>query len=149
LSQEVYKINKEGKSPYFHVKCQYCAQFVMFDGMIANLEGTHLKESVESTPPANRHSHHPTTHRGALLGGERLTVPASSSRLSELELRSWEKEEGGRGELQCKSRGGWSRVRTRQKRISRLHSSHLFEQQGLAMTPQANKMYCVIFITGC
>lgn len=47
-------------------------------------------------PPANRHSHHPTTHRGALLDGERLTVPASSSRLSELELRSWEKEEGGR-----------------------------------------------------
>lgn len=79
----------------------------MFYGMIANLEGTHLKESVESTPPANRHSHHPTTHRGALLDGERLTVPASSSRLSELELRSWEREEGGRGELQCKSRGGW------------------------------------------
>ncbi len=104
--------------------------------MIANLEGTHLKESVESTPPANRHSHHPTTHRGALLDGERLTVPASSSRLSELELRSWERKsrEGGVG---VQEQGRVEGVRTRQKHISRLHSSHLFEQQGLAVTPQA------------
>lgn len=109
----------------------------------------HTFEGICGVNPAcNRHSHHPTTHRGALLDGERLTVPASSSRLSELELRSWEKEEGGRGELQCKSRGGWSRVRTRQKHISRLHSSHLFEKQGLAMTPQGYKIYCVIFISG-
>lgn len=86
--------------------------------MIANLEGTHLKESVESTPPANRHSHHPTTHRGALLDGERLTVPASSSRLSELELRSWEKEEQGRGSHSARAReggGGQNKTKTHLK----------------------------------
>lgn len=54
----------------FHVYSQFSAQFVTLHSMMANLEGTHLKESVESTPPANRHSHHPTTHRGAFLDGE-------------------------------------------------------------------------------
>lgn len=86
--------------------------------MIANLEGTHLKESVESTPPANRHSHHPTTHRGALLDGERLTVPASSSRLSELELRSWEKEGQGGGSCSARAReggGGQNKTKTHLK----------------------------------
>lgn len=86
--------------------------------MIANLEGTHLKESVESTPPANRHSHHPTMHRGALLDGERLTVPASSSRLSELELRSWEKEEQGGGSCSARAReggGGQNKTKTHLK----------------------------------
>ncbi len=54
-------------------------------------------------------------HRGALLDGERLTVPAFSSRLSELEFRSWEKEEQGGGSCSARARedgGGQNKTKT-------------------------------------
>lgn len=101
--------------------------------MVANLKGTHLKESVESTPPANKHSHHPTTHRGECMDGERLTVPASSSRLSELELKSWERKREG---------GSYStRAEEEQDKNTRLHSAHAFQHPRLQACRMSGHVY--------
>lgn len=86
--------------------------------MIANLEGTHLKESVESAPACKQTQ--PSSHyaQRSVIRRERLTVPASSVRLSELELRSWEKEEQGRGSHSARAReggGGQNKTKTHLK----------------------------------
>lgn len=99
-------------------------------------------------PPANKHSHHPTTHRGALLDVRDLLYQPLA-----WDCRSWSSDPGKmkmrEGGVIVQEQGRVEGVRTRQKHISRLHSSHLFEQQALAMTPQAWKIYCVMFISGC
>ncbi len=66
---------------------------------------------------------------------------------------SWSSDPGKRksreGGVVVQEQGRTEGVRTRQKHISRLNSSHLFEQQGLTVTPQAWKNDCVMFISGC
>lgn len=84
--------------------------------MLANFKKAHMKESGSPTPTANRKQ--PSSHNvqiKMLLDSGWLTVPASNSRLSELELMSWEKEEG----LRFKSGGVVEGVRARQNKTKK------------------------------
>lgn len=85
----------------------------------------HIWRNLWSQPPACKQTQ-PSSHyaqRREFMDGERLTVPASSSRLSELELKSWERKGEG---------GSYSaRAGEEQDKNTKLHSARSFQHPRL------------------